>query len=202
MKPALVVLAAGASTRLGRCKALVEFRGESVLAHHLRAANSLTEVPPLVVTGEHDAEIRAAAPSHCEVVFNPQWSTGRTSGVHLAHTLRPNRALLIAPVDVPFVPASVFETLVGAWEEAGSPERGWLAPRYVGAEAALRGRYGHPIVIGSALAGELSSLPPDTPLRQCRDRADPLFSVDTDRDEILLDLDTPADLEAIRARLE
>jgi len=202
MKPALVVLAAGASKRLGRCKALVEFRGESVLAHHLRAGSSLDGVPPLLITGAHDEELRGAAPSGCHVAFNANWDTGRSSGILLAHKLRLKHALLIAPVDVPLVPSSVFEALTHAWARAGAPERGWLSPRYIGSDRTRNGKFGHPVIVGPALASDLARFPSDTPLRAFRDFARPLFSVDTDRDEILLDLDTPADLEAIRARLE
>ena len=49
--PALVILAAGASTRLGQHKALVELHGEPAIAHLLRAGRALGEAAPLVITG-------------------------------------------------------------------------------------------------------------------------------------------------------
>lgn len=200
MKPALVIVAAGASSRLGTCKALVDIHGETILAHHLRAGASLNQCPPLIVTGKHHEEIQAAAPKGCEILFNPDWEQGRTGGIQLAHAKRPGKALMIAPVDVPLVPASVFEELERAWKQAKSPARGWLAPRYVGPKSNLRLPFGHPIVIGPALLEKLSRFEANEPLRALREHANPLLCIETERDEILLDLDTPEDLAAILAR--
>lgn len=200
MKPALVIIAAGASSRLGTCKALVEINGETILAHHLRAGAALNQSPPLIVTGKHHAKIQAAAPKGCEVAFNPLWEQGRTGGIQLAHAKRPGKALLIAPVDVPLVPASIFEELTRAWSQAKSPARGWLAPRYVGPQSTRGLPFGHPIVIGPALLEKLSRFEADEPLRALREHAKPLLCIETERDEILLDLDTPEDLANIRAR--
>jgi len=95
----------------------------------------------------------------------------------------------------PLVPAAVFEALARAWLEAGAPPRGWLAP--------LRaGRGGHPIVVGRELAAHLESSSADRPLRELRALAAPLLSLEVDAPEVLDDLDTPADLRALRERIE
>lgn len=198
--PALVVLAAGASERLGTCKALVDLGGRSPLERLLAAGASLEGAVPVVVAGAHAARIAAAAPAGCEVLANPDWSAGRSGGVRLAAAARPGRDLCLAPVDVPLVPAEVFAALAEAWERAGAPARGWLAPRWVPPGGGA-GRHGHPVVVGRALLADLKDFPPSSSLRVLRGRAEPLLAVDVLHREVLDDLDTPADLEALRARL-
>jgi len=201
-RPALVVLAAGASQRLGTCKALVELTPLTPLALLLAAGAELDDVPPLVVTGRDHDLIARAAPAGVELLENPDWAAGRTGGVRLAARARPDRDLCLAPVDVPLVPVAVFSALLAAWDRADRPPRGWLAPRYAGPDApgARRGAFGHPIVVGRDLARELAALQPDAPLRLLRDRAEPLLGVDVDAREVLDDLDRPADLSRLRNR--
>jgi CTP:molybdopterin cytidylyltransferase MocA len=201
-KPALVLLAAGASRRLGTCKALVDLTPSSPLELLLAAGATLDDVPALVITGRDHDLIAEAAPAGVEVLHNADWAAGRTGSVRAAALARPDLDLCLAPVDVPLVPSSVFAALAAAWTENGFPGRGWLAPRYIGtgAEDVPHGAFGHPIVVGRDLLAEVGSVPPDTPLRALRGRAGPLFSVDVEAREVLDDLDRPADLERLRIR--
>src|SRR5262245_27544616 len=105
--PALVLLAAGASTRLGEPKALARLRAGApgtALELLLHAARTLGDPRPLLVVGAHAAEISAAAPADVEVAVNVRWSEGRTGSVALARARRAGRDLVLAPIDVPLVP--------------------------------------------------------------------------------------------------
>jgi CTP:molybdopterin cytidylyltransferase MocA len=199
VKPALVILAAGASRRLGEPKALVDLAGRTPLARLLAAGAVLDDLPALVVTGADHERIAAALPEGVEAAHNPHWELGRTGGIALASRLRPGRDLCLAPVDVPLVPRAVFAALLAAWERAGSPARGWLAPRCRPA-GAPRAAHGHPVVAGRELLRALRELPPDRPLRCLRDSADPLLAVDVEAAEVLDDLDRPEDLARLRRR--
>lgn len=203
-RPALVLLAAGESDRLGACKALVRLRERdpaTPLALLLSAGASLSGAVPLVVTGADHDEIAAAVAAmgaEVELARNERWADGRTGGVRLAARLRPGHDLCLAPVDVPLVPESVFRALAEAWEAAGAPARGWLAPAVL---LEGRRRHGHPVVVGRELLLETAGWPPARPLFELRRHAEPLLTVPVDAAEILDDLDTPEDLAALRRRL-
>ena len=199
---ALVILAAGESARLGRCKALVPLTPRTPLDLLCAAGACITE-HALVITGAHHAEIAAAAPPVVEVVSNPEWRSGRSGGVLLAWRHRPGRDLCVAPVDVPLVPPSVFATLLRTWIEAGSPPRGWLAPSFTPPfplQSRPSTRFGHPVVIGRDLREDLAALGPGIPLRRLREAASPVFSVPVDTPAILDDLDSPEDFSRLSAR--
>lgn len=197
MRPALVILAAGASERLGEPKALVDLGGRSVLARLCEAGRGVDGGRALALLGLHAEIIAAHLPPGCARLDNPHWAAGRSGGVRLAHRALPGRALLIAPVDVPLVPARVFEALALEWERLGDPVQGWLAPRLAGVEPPA---FGHPVVVGAGLLEALQALPDDAPLRELRSRARPLAALEVFDAEILDDLDTPADLERLRDR--
>jgi CTP:molybdopterin cytidylyltransferase MocA len=195
---ALAILAAGASERLGEPKALARIGEKSAVEHLLAAGAALGDPRPLVIAGAHAAEIERACAARAEVAFNPRWSEGRTGGVALAHALRPGLDLCLAPVDAPLVPGAVFAALAQAWNAAGEPELGWLAPHFPPGAPPGGRRYGHPVVAGRRLLDRLGALAPGAPLRSLRALAEPLFSIGTDRAAVLDDLDTPEDLERLR----
>ncbi len=201
----LVVLAAGASERLGTCKALVPLAlpsGTTTPLEHLLTAGAGLCDRPLVVTGKHHDEIARALDAlgrdDVELVRNADWERGRTGGLALAHARHPASALCVAPVDVPLVEPAVFATLAASWERAGAPARGWLAPCIVAPEGPPR--FGHPVVVGPGLAHGLVDLDPDAPLRRLRERAEPLLAAPVDDRGILDDLDEPTDLAALLRR--
>ncbi len=201
MKPAVVILAAGASERLGECKALVDLGGHSAVARLIRAARHAGAEEICVVSGAHHGRIAAELErTPCEpcvqLLYNEGWRAGRSGSLALAAAALPGRALLIAPVDVPLVSGEVFECLLRAWAEADDPPRGWLAP-YVEPGR----RHGHPLILGRELAAKLPAAEPRAPLRLLRTLADPLWGLRVSDPAILDDLDTQADLALLRLRL-
>lgn len=199
---ALVVLAAGASRRLGACKATVSIGPRSALEHILAAAFEAGFPSGLVVTGADDIAIRehladGEFASRAECVTHPDWDLGRTTSAACAARARPGRDLCIATLDAPMVPAPIYRVLREEWVLREQPALGWLAPAYR-TPAGLR--HGHPFLIGRELAERISELAPEQSLRSLRENASLLWDLEVDSESVLDRLDTPDDLETIRER--
>ncbi len=147
-----IILAAGASSRMGRAKALLPSGdGRTFLE---RLASAFTEAgldPLLAVAGVHAGEIAAlvrAKSLPLELVVNPRPERGQLSSLVAALDALAGRAIdavVVTPVDHPFVSAETVRGLVEAWRKSGAmvvrPERD--------------GRHGHPVVFAAALFDEL-----------------------------------------------
>lgn len=150
-----IVLAAGAGSRMGRCKASLPLRGRPALEWVLDACRGLGE--PIVVAGAHVEAVREAAGS-ARVVLNPEWERGRMTSVRagLRVLTEEAEAFLLWPVDVPLAGAAV-PLLVEAYEGRSPKERGWV-PSHAG-------RRGHPLLLARSVETELGALGDDEPLR-------------------------------------
>jgi CTP:molybdopterin cytidylyltransferase MocA len=196
--PLLVVLAAGQGRRLGQTKALCRLGPRTALEHVLDAGRGW---PRAVVLGADAERIEAGLPVELPRIHNPEWARGRTGGLRLAVQRFPGRDFLVAPVDVPLVQAHTHRNMRGAWEAAGAPERGWLAPSYLAPGSGNDPRAGHPVLIGRELLTELANFEPDRPLKELRALARPCWLLAVEDEAILDDLDSPADAERLRQRL-
>ena len=120
---AAVVLAAGASKRMGRPKQLLEFRGEALLK---RAASSAAEVgcyPVVVVTGAY-AESSRKVLDELDVIEakNEHWELGISSsvrmGVEAVIAAAPGvDGILLMVCDQPFVTREIIAGLIQARRE-------------------------------------------------------------------------------------
>ena len=179
----LVVLAAGASTRMGHPKALTKLGGETALERIVHAAEGMRVV---VVLGEHHDAVRAALPSlDVRWVRNPAPEMGRTGSLQRA-LLVARPPVLVLPVDHPLVRADTMRAV------AAHPGE-WVVPTH-------GGRGGHPIKLGELGATAVLSAPPDAPLRDIpRMVGLEVTRVEVDDPGILANLDTPDDVPASSA---
>ena len=81
---AAVVLAAGASSRLGEPKQLVMLGGETLLERTVRTAHEAGCTPVVVVLGAEHLEILARGqPENAVPVINDEWKEGMASSIRL-----------------------------------------------------------------------------------------------------------------------
>ena len=186
-----VVLAAGASSRMGRPKALVPIRGVPAVARVSIAARQGGCDPVLVVTGaDGEAVARAARPAGATIVENPAWARGRSTSVKAAlpHLPAGVAGLLLFPVDHPLVAAPVVRALLAAF--AGRPDAEVVVPVH-------GGRRGHPALFAAKVLPEIAALGDDEPLRAVLHRAGRVVvEVAAPDDSVLRNLDRPEDLPA------
>jgi molybdenum cofactor cytidylyltransferase len=190
--PALipVVLAAGASARMGRRKELLEFQGVTCLELALRACAVAGLGQPLVVTrAERRAELGALLAARgwdIELVINPAPELGQTSSLRAGLAALPSgcRAFVIYPVDHPLITGADVARLAVAFTEAVPPVA-VVAPSF-------QRRRGHPVIVDAALAPALLALAPGGSAREVlAPTAVATAFVAFDDDRVLLDMDTP-----------
>jgi molybdenum cofactor cytidylyltransferase len=178
-----LILAAGASTRMGSPKALLDFHGETFL-DGLIARFSEFCAPVVVVVGCEAERIRSSVrrPERALFTENRDYRLGQLSSMQCGLRMIPetSEGVLFTLVDHPNVQASTIAALL-------SPPRAPLSiPRF-------KGRRGHPIFFSRALAPEFLDLPPDSQAKLVVNRhvADARF-VDVDDSGILDDVDDAA----------
>ena len=122
MQVGAVVLAAGASTRLGEPKQLVMLGGESLLERAVRMAREAECSPVVVVLGSSAASIEAGcALENVIVVVNEDWADGmgRSIGVGIG-TLQDVDATIVMTCDMPAVTAAHLRALMASSDVAAA----------------------------------------------------------------------------------
>ena len=180
MKPAAILLAGGASTRMGRPKALLPIGGDTFLGRLIGIYAPCCE-PVIVVLGHQWQAIRAAMDAKAEWVVNPEPERGQFSSLQVGLRALPAGAdCLFQPIDYPAVAAATVTLLAATAGEL-------VIPRY-------EGERGHPVRLSPGIVAELLALEPTA---QARDVIRAHYSaatfVDVADAGVVTDIDTPED---------
>lgn len=183
-----VILAAGASTRMGAPKQLLELDGRPLVARAVEAALASPAWPVVVVLGAHAEKIRPAlARLPVLIAENPAWAEGMAASLRAGiATLRQfSRALdaaVVALCDQPAFSAETIAQLVAAQHATG---RSIVAARYGGHQGAPALFLREHFATLAALTGEEGA--------RALLNGDPDRVAAVDLPALALDLDTPAD---------
>ncbi len=120
----LILLAAGASTRLGQPKQLLEYEGQTLIKHAIDTALQVIPTPLIVVLGANAELLKnEISSSKVHIVNNPNWEEGMSSsircGLHTLLKISPaidNVILMVC--DQPYVSASLIKSLIAEREQA------------------------------------------------------------------------------------
>lgn len=121
----ILLLAAGASTRLGQPKQLLSFQGKSLLQHAIDAALATDAEEVLLVLGAGaESILQQTNTAGVEVCVNGNWQEGMASSVRLGiSTLQQSYPAIAAAVimlcDQPFVTPELLNELVVAQQRSG-----------------------------------------------------------------------------------
>ncbi len=150
----MIVLAAGASARLGRPKQLLPWAGTTLLRHATARALEADLGPVLVVVGAQADAVRAAVHDlPVRVVVNDAWPRGVggsiRAGVLALEQAAPGAiAVILTTCDQPRVPASHLARLAAVHAETGQPI----------VASAYAGTLGVPALFAAAAFDELLAL--------------------------------------------
>jgi len=182
VKTAAIILAGGASRRMGSPKALLEHEGKTFLDGLIE---SFTICDQTVVVLGHDAERVEAGISNAAaatLVINPHPERGQLTSLQCGlHAVRDADAILFTPVDYPAIRQATVARLL---PQAGS----FAIPRYAG-------RRGHPVLINRDLAAKILAC--GTSARDVIRSHNPIY-VEVDDPGILEDVDDPAAYARLR----
>ncbi len=189
-----LILAGGASSRMGSAKALLDWGGETVVDS--LAGKLLAYCAPVAVVVGHDA---AAIRKHMRragevmMVVNPHPEQGQLSSLQCGLRALLDRGVegvLFLPVDYPAVKMETVGRLASAF--LTQPPAALVIPRH-------EGRRGHPVVCGKDILEELLALAPQGQAREAlRPHYPSARYCDVVDAGILRDVDVPADYEELR----
>ena len=179
----VLVLAAGASKRLGQPKALLPLE-QTTLIEWVCIRLEREGFQHIIVTREELTKAIRAKKSQGIVIVNPDPERGRMSSIkeglnHLVQSGHPlSNGLVIAPVDRPGWPNNVLHRLI---QSNTSSSLRW------------NNRGGHPVYIHPSDIDKLLHAHDDVPLRECV-----MFSsLEVEAPFLHLNIDTPSDIEAL-----
>jgi molybdenum cofactor cytidylyltransferase len=122
---AIVLLAAGSSSRMGAPKQLLRYRGQPLIRHAAEMAQASAAERVIVVLGANAADVAPAlAGLSVEIACNDRWSEGMgtsiQTGVRSAQALGAG-AVILALADQPHMAPPVYNRLIEEGERSGCP---------------------------------------------------------------------------------
>jgi molybdenum cofactor cytidylyltransferase len=189
-----LILAAGASSRMGRPKQLLDWGGRPLVRVAAETALAARLAPIVVVVGGARAEVQAAlADLPLRIVANPDYAAGQSTSLRVGIVALDDRAdaVVVLLGDQPFVTATIVERLVAEWQDGHAPI---VAPVYAG-------QRGNPVLFARAVFPELLAIQGDQGARAVL-AADPsrIHPVAFDDPRPLIDIDTLEDYERLRLK--
>jgi molybdenum cofactor cytidylyltransferase len=192
---AAIILAAGASERMGFPKALLPYRGRPFLAGILDACYAAGIERRVVVLGHYADKIKEAMDlSEATVTQSRDLEAGPIGSIWagldtLAHD--PVDAVVVWPVDRPHIAVATVEALEDAFRATHQPI---VVPTY-------QGKRGHPVLFARAVFAELLGAPRDDGARTVVHK-DPMrvAEVAVEDAAVLEDFNTPEDYKKLLRR--
>ncbi|MCL1471457.1 nucleotidyltransferase family protein [Argonema antarcticum] len=179
-----IVLSAGASRRMGTCKASLPWeKGKTLLSYQVEQF-LLAGITPVVVLGPHNCDRKKDCPPDTCFVINPDPSQGKTSSILTGLQSIPKncQVLAISAVDQPR-PTEIYQKLL---QEQIHNDSIITAPTY-------KGKLGHPLFFSSKALLHLENIREETfGLRQVVQEFYAVINkVEFDNQVVITDINTP-----------
>lgn len=191
-----IVLAAGASTRMGEeNKLLLPFRGKPLICSVIEAVSASTVDDVVVVTGHQDRQIRDALDRYAiRVAYNPEFEEGMAASIRrgLIASSPETSGYVICLGDMPFITEETIQQLCDTFNEQSAPSI---------IVATSRGRRSHPLVVHHDFRDEMMQLTGDEGMRAILDaHAEKVVEVEVGDEILVSDIDTKEAYDVVRSR--
>jgi molybdenum cofactor cytidylyltransferase len=189
-----VILAAGASTRMGTPKAaLTLFRPGDTFVSALVSRFVEAGLPDVVViTGAAEQPVRQALGRirpPVRVVHNSRWQEGQLTSLLAGLAVPPGEVLegvMMTLVDAPLVSVATLRLLLRTWRHTRAPI----------VRPARGATHGHPVIFDAAVFAELRMADPRVGAKSVvRTHAERIANVPVEDDGAFIDIDTPDDYQ-------
>lgn len=195
-----VILAAGASSRMGRDKALLPWPPDAASAGGTFLSATIERFTPyvdivLVVVGKNERDLTPVIyASGATLVVNSDPDRGQFSSlqVGLQEVLNRGRdAAMITLVDRPPVKTETVDALDAAFENAMQEWKWAVVPEYAG-------KHGHPILAGREMIEAFLKAPPSSNAREVEHaQREKIVYVAVDDPNVVANIDTPEQFAAL-----
>jgi molybdenum cofactor cytidylyltransferase len=182
----VIILAAGESSRLGKPKQLITFRGRTLVRHVVESASKSVCRPVAVVLGANMDQIRPEICEEARIVENSEWNEGMASSIRRGVEAIEAEvdAIILMLCDQPLIDAQILNRFA---EKSGE---GLVAAEY-------GGTIGVPALFASEFFDELRAL-------RGKDGAKKILLTNENRvarivcPEAAIDIDTAADVQRLQ----
>jgi len=192
-----IILAAGDAARMGKPKALLQWRGKPFIEHVCDALRRCGIEDRVVVLGAASHEILAAWPPAGEkVAVNLHPEHGQLSSLRcgLLDAAPTAEGFMVCLADQPTVPVDTYKRIIEFWN---SNKESIAIPRTLRA-ADSKLKRGHPIIIPAAHRGLCFEGPLEKGLHWVTHHPSvKIADLEVKDPEIIRDIDTPEDYEAL-----
>ena len=191
-----LILAAGESSRMGREKALLPWRGSTFLAGQIALLSPWAECV-IVVAGKNCHNLRPVVETNgALLVANPQPEMGQFSSLQTGLrevSARGCDAVILALVDRPPVLPQTLALLRQSYEQVA--EEIWAVhPEYAG-------RHGHPILFGQEMMTALRRAPAACTAREVQEQhRERILSISVNDPFVSANVNTPAEYEQLESQ--
>ena len=193
---AILLLAAGASSRMGTPKQLLPWKGTVLLDHVLQMAEASAASEVIVILGSESENIKTALNGKVQVLENKDWQNGLGSSIacgldYLIKNKKSVNGVLLMLGDQPLMDTTYLDNLIASFTKG---KKGIVASSY-GSHA------GVPALFGKQYFEALQNLESDAGARELLMK----YSKDIQRlhaGKRVLDVDAPEDYERLLASLD
>ncbi len=124
---AVIILAAGASRRMGKPKQLLPYRGQTLLSYVTKCVLASSCSPVLVIVGANADKIEPEINQlPVQIVKNTEWNQGISSSIlcgiaYLKERFSNIKAVVFVTGDQPFISAEIIERLINVYKSTNKP---------------------------------------------------------------------------------